>query len=251
MNRANDTHGTVRLFVDEPLAAGLMCTLTDAQSHYVGTVMRRRPGDHVFVFNGRDGEWHGEVTAGAKRSVTLRITTQTQPQTITCPIALLFAPLKRARNDLLVEKATELGVTRLQPVLMQHAVATRVNAPRMRATAIEAAEQAHRLDIPVIDPPRSLAETLQLWDPSGILVVCDTPQRATCPPLAQCLTTAPGVTGLMIGPEGGFAAAERDALAACPFVRQAHLGPRILRAETAAIAALAVWQSVCGNGAVG
>jgi 16S rRNA (uracil1498-N3)-methyltransferase len=239
-----------RLYVDTPLAAGVAVQLEPPQAHYLANVLRLRPGDGVQVFNGRDGEWLGRMAPG-RRTVGLELSEQTRPQTAGADLHYLFAPLKHARLDYMVQKAVEMGVSRLAPVLTQHTQAARLNTDRMRANAIEAAEQCGILNIPETAAPVALAVALADLGPDRLLVFCDENAEVADPVAALAVhRPATGVTlplALLIGPEGGFSTAERDALLARPHVVRIALGPRILRADTAAVAALAVLQAVLGD----
>jgi len=235
-----------RLFVDAPLEAGRAVPLQRAQAHYLGHVLRLKPGDPVLAFNGRDGEWTTTLEA-AKRAASLRVGGQTRPQTAAGDLHYLFAPLKAARLDYMVQKAVEMGVSRLAPVLTRHGQVTRVNRERMRANAIEAAEQCGILALPEIAAPIALAAYLAERDPARWLVFCDEDADVANP--AAALAAVPMQAGLavLVGPEGGFAADERAALVKQPNLARLSLGPRILRADTAAVAVLALLQTVRGD----
>ncbi|MQX37316.1 16S rRNA (uracil(1498)-N(3))-methyltransferase [Roseospira navarrensis] len=244
-------HGP-RLFVGEAdLGPAALVTLDAPQAHYLRSVMRRGPGDAVVLFNGRDGEWLARLEAVAKAAATARCTDQLRPQPDADPDAapwLLFAPLKRGPVDLLAEKATELGAARLQPVMTRFTTAARVNATRLRAHAVEAAEQCRRLSVPQVADPIPLPRVAEGWPAGRRLFVLAEHGRAvpaTAAFAAAADATAPAA--LLVGPEGGLADSELDALAQLPFVTPVRLGPRILRAETAAIAGLALWQAVAGD----
>jgi 16S rRNA (uracil1498-N3)-methyltransferase len=221
--------------------------LAQPQSHYLKDVLRLKPGDRVLVFNGRDGEWEGRLEEGGKRTLALHLTAQTRPQTAGCDLHYLFAPLKRARLDYMVQKAVEMGVARLAPVITRHTQAERVNLARMRANAIEAAEQCGVLRLPEIVEPTPLARALAAVEADRLLVFCDEDAPIADPVAA--LGSVAGVTALavLVGPEGGFAAEERDMLLAHRNTVRLALGPRILRADTAAVAALALAQAVLGD----
>jgi 16S rRNA (uracil1498-N3)-methyltransferase len=229
--------GSIRLYVTAPLHAGASFDASAGQAHYLGTVMRRAVGDTLAVFNGQDGEWRARITALRRGQVTLLAEMRLRPQVPEPDLWLLFAPLKRDPTDLVVEKATELGVSRLVPVLTERSNTARVNAERWQAIAIEAAEQCERLTLPAIDGPRPLASVLDRW-PAGRPLVAAIERGEGRPPIGP----APGPAALLVGPEGGFTDAELDRLRARPFVTPASLGPRVLRAETAAIAGLALLQ---------
>jgi 16S rRNA (uracil1498-N3)-methyltransferase len=234
-----------RLFVKAPLAAGAMVPLDRSQAHYLGTVLRLQTGEHVLVFNGRDGEWSARLEA-QKRAAALLIEENTRPQPEPADLHYLFTPLKAARLDYMVQKAVEMGVSLLQPVLTQHGQVARFGSERMRANAIEAAEQCGLLSLPEIRPLVPLADILAGWDPERWLIFCDEEAELQNPIAAlEDLSFAP--LALLIGPEGGFSAAERATLLQRAKVVRLSLGPRILRADTAAVAALAVVQAVAGD----
>jgi 16S rRNA (uracil1498-N3)-methyltransferase len=235
-----------RLFVTADLsqAGGIACTAN--QVNYLRNVLRLQPDDEILLFNGRDGEWRARLSEVARRSIFLTPIERRRPQSDGPDIDYLFAPLKSARLDYMVQKATEMGVARLRPVLTRHTIVTRVNLTRMHANAVEAAEQCGVLRVPRIAEVQNLGKVLDGWDPTRRLVVCD---EAAGPrsPLATLAALAPGPLALLVGPEGGFAAGERAQLLAKPFVSVVSLGPRILRADTAAVAALALINAVLGD----
>lgn len=221
--------------------------LTAEQQHYLASVMRVRAGDEVLVFNGVDGEWSATVEAVDKRRCQLRVNGRTRQQPPPSEAAgaptLLFAVLRSARLSTLVEKATELGVGELRPVVTQNCAVRKLNVPRLQAVANEASEQSRRLTVPGISEPEALPSALDGWDAQRPLCVCD--ERGGAPPLSALvadglLAGEAGGPGLLIGPEGGFAPEEFQALADLPFVRLVSLGQNTLRAETAALAACAV-----------
>lgn len=236
-----------RLFVDAELRAGAEVALVEGQAHYLRAVMRRSPGDTVRLFNGRDGEWHATIAELGKRRALARAESLLRPQAAEPDLWLVFAPLKRTATDLIAQKATELGVAALQPVLTGRTDPQRVNTGRLRAIATEAAEQCGRLSVPSVGAFRPFDTLLADWPAGRRLVLCD--ETGQAPPAAEAFSLLePGVPGaLVIGPEGGFAAAELDRLRKLEFVTPVALGPRILRAETAAVAALALWQSALGD----
>lgn len=236
----------IRLYVDQPLSVDSRVSLPEAQAHYVLNVMRLAAGDAVLVFNGRDGEWTARVETPRKKECALALTTQTRPQSPEPDVWLAFAPIKRARLDLLVEKATELGVSALWPIFTQHTNAERINAERLRATAIEAAEQCERLSVPHIEPAQDLQQFFSAWPRERRLFVLDETGGGAALS-AELSQNAELPCGFLVGPEGGFAKSELDALAQLAFVTRVGLGPRILRAETAALAALVTWQSQVGD----
>ena len=235
-----------RLFVEADLAEGGLIALERAAAHYLMSVLRLGEGATVLVFNGRDGEWQGALVPSGRKSADLRLVARTRPQPEARGPRLLFAPLKHARLDYMVQKAVEMGASRLQPVLTRRTVASRVNLERMRANAIEAAEQCGILAVPRIDAEAKLADALAALPPDQLLVFCDE-DAPIADPLKALAETRGGDIALLIGPEGGFDPAEREALLARPGVCRLSLGPRILRADTAAVAALAVLQASIGD----
>ena len=237
---------TARLYVDAPLAAGASLALDRAQSHYLRRVLRLKDGQGILVFNGHDGEWRAAIEGGT-REVILRLGDCTRPQSAAGDLYYLFAPLKSARLDYMVQKAVEMGASRLQPILTQRRQVASVNLDRVRANAIEAAEQCGILSLPEIAVPLSLADAISAWQSERHLVFCDE-AADVADPLAALATVPRGAPlAVLIGPEGGFAADERAALLKLPHVVRLALGPRILRADTAAVAALALVQSVIGD----
>jgi 16S rRNA (uracil1498-N3)-methyltransferase len=235
-----------RLFVDDELAEGRNLACTPAQANYLRNVLRLKAGAAILVFNGRDGEWRAELTEADRRATALIVRARTRAQEGGPDIDYLFAPLKRARLDYMVEKATEMGVARLRPVLTRRTVAERVNALRMRAHAIEAAEQCGILRLPEIRAPEKLEAVVAAWDTARPLIFCDEDGAEACPFTALAMI-APGPVAVLAGPEGGFDPAERELLASRPFVTRISLGPRVLRADTAAVAALALVNAVLGD----
>jgi 16S rRNA (uracil1498-N3)-methyltransferase len=227
----------IRLHVEAELAAGTTVEATEGQAHYLGGVMRRAVGDPIQLFNGRDGEWAGRIAAQSRGKAIFAMETQVRPQSGDADLWLMFAVLKRDTTDLLVQKATELGVSTLLPVFTERTNAGRVNLDRLRAIAIEAAEQSERLTVPSFRPARQLRDSLVEWPTDRALFVAL--ERADVQPLAPFS----GPAGLLIGPEGGFGPNDHTALNRCRFVRPVSLGPRILRAETAAIVGLALLQA--------
>ena len=226
-----------RLFVAAPLAAGATIDLDRAQGHYLTTVLRRKSGDGVLVFNGRDGEWSAEIE-GRKRDVALALGAKVRDQTAPADLHYLFAPLKSARLDYMVQKAVEMGAALLQPVLTRHGQVARVNLERMRANAIEAAEQCGILSLPEIAEPADLFRLLAAREASRTIVFCDEDAEVANPVAALSGLPPHAPLAVLVGPEGGFAEDERAALLKLPNVVRIALGPRILRADTAAVAAL-------------
>jgi 16S rRNA (uracil1498-N3)-methyltransferase len=233
---------TPRLFVDRLLADGMGLNLDGPPANYLANVMRLKPGDPVRLFDDRSGEWLAEVRETAKRSIALAITGQLRDRESVPDLWLLFAPVKKAPLDWLVEKATELGAARLQPVITQRTIVDRVNLDRLRTITIEAAEQCDRTALPEIAEPAKLDVVLRSWPTDRALLFAD---EAGGTPLAS--VARPGPAAILIGPEGGFTDAERASVGGVPAATPVSLGPRILRAETAACAALALWMSAAGD----
>lgn len=236
-----------RLFIDSPLATGGTLALDRNQSNYLGNVLRLDTGEPVLVFNGRDGEWRA-VLAGRKRPDHLILEAQTRPQDRLPDLTYVFAPLKHARLDYMAQKAVEMGAARLQPVVTRFTQASRVNVERMRANAIEAAEQCGILSLAEVAEPVALERYLAQRDGARLLIFCDE-DAAVADPVAALAERrqASGGIDVLIGPEGGFAAEERTLLLRQPNVLTLSLGPRILRADTAAVAALALVQAALGD----
>jgi len=236
-----------RLFVDAALREGERIALERNQSNYLGNVLRLSAGQTILVFNGRDGEWQAAIE-GRKRPDGLSIVARTRPQDRLPDIAYVFAPLKHARLDYMVQKAVEMGASRLQPVLTRHTQVSRVNSERMRANVIEAAEQCGILSLAEVAEPATLERYLEKRETSRLLVFCDEAADISNPieALQQGLTAAEGID-ILIGPEGGFAEEERGLLLRQPRTLRLSLGPRILRADTAGVAALALVQAALGD----
>ena len=236
-----------RLFVDAPLKEGERIALERNQSNYLGNVLRLSAGESILVFNGRDGEWRAAIE-GRKRPDGLSIVAQTRPQDRLPDIAYVFAPLKHARLDYMVQKAIEMGASRLQPVLTRHTQVSRVNSERMRANVIEAAEQCGILSLAAVAEPVALGRLLEKRETRRLLVFCDEVAEIGNPieALRQGLTAADGID-VLIGPEGGFAEEERTLLLRQSRTLRLSLGPRILRADTAGVAALALVQAALGD----
>lgn len=245
-----------RLFLDQTLASGTRVRLDAEQINYLVNVLRLRPGQTIHVFNGRDGEWRARLDVTGKRSAELVAEENVRAQEGGPDLDYLFAPLKRSRLDYMVQKAVEMGVARLVPVLTRHTVAERINLERMRANAIEAAEQCGILRVPSIVEPSKLEQTLAQWPSDRALVFCDegadmrSPIDALQAAMAESVAAAwgqPPRLAVLIGPEGGFAADERRRILALPQVIRLSLGPRILRADTAAVAVLALVNATAGD----
>ena len=235
-----------RLYVTAGLTPGNTIPLAESQAHYLLNVLRMAAGSRVLVFNGRDGEYAAEVCNVKKRTANLHVLSETRPQDTGPDIDYVFAPLKRSRLDYMVQKATEMGCARLRPVLTQHTIAERINIDRMTANAIEAAEQCGILRVPDVTAPEPLDKLLSGWDARRALIFCNE-QAAGGGALAALDGLRPGPLAVLIGPEGGFSETERAALLGKPFVRALPLGPRIMRADTAAVAALALVNAVLGD----
>jgi len=236
-----------RLFIDAALVPGETVALDRGQSNYLGNVLRLSAGGTILVFNGRDGEWRAAI-AGRKRPENLTILAQTRPQDRLGDLTYVFAPLKHARLDYMVQKAVEMGASYLQPVLTRFTQVTRVNGDRMRANVIEAAEQCGILSIADVAEPMPLDRYLDRRAPQRLLVFCDEAADVENPLRAlQSHRAAEGGVDILIGPEGGFAEEERAILLRQPLILRLSLGPRILRADTAAVAALGLVQATLGD----
>lgn len=236
----------IRLHVPHDLAADAELVLDEGQSRYLAQVMRRAVGDEVLVFNGRDGEWRAAVATVGKRAVTLRLAGRQRPQAIGPDLDLVVALVKRARVETIVEKAAELGAARVRLVITERTNADHTNVARLQAIAAEAAEQTGRMDVPQVTAPEKLEKMIAAWDPARSLLFCD--EAGDARPVLQALESAkPGPWAILIGPEGGFSPAERETLRNLPYATPATLGPRILRADTAAISALTLWQAAQGD----
>ena len=234
----------VRLFVNEPLSPGAPIALDEAQSRYLAAVMRLAVGDRLRLFNGRDGEWAAQVAAVGKRAVSLAVSEQLRPQALGPDLDLVVALVKRARLETIVEKAAELGARRVRPVITERTNADHTRVDRLQTIAREAAEQTGRLDVPEVCEPMKLERLLEAWEAGRRLLFCDEAGEAA--PALQAVD-GPGPWAILIGPEGGFSPRERTGLRALPFASAATLGPRILRADTAAISALTLWQAAVGD----
>jgi 16S rRNA (uracil1498-N3)-methyltransferase len=228
-----------RLFVDQALAEGLNVTV---EGNYLAAVLRLGPGDKVKLFDDRTGEWLAEIVEAGKKRVALTVGERLRERELVPDLWLLFAPIKRGRIDWLVEKATELGVARLVPVVTRRTIVDRLNLDRLRAHAVEAAEQCERTALPELVEPGKLDAILREWPEGRILYFADEGGGA---PLAAA--AVPGPAAILIGPEGGFTEEERAAIRALPAARPVSLGPRILRADTAALAAISLWMAAAGD----
>lgn len=235
-----------RQFVDMPLDEGAIIEPARAQAHYLLNVLRLRAGDAILVFNGRDGEWRARLREAGRKTCRLAIEEKTREQTDAPDLDFLFAPLKQARLDYMVQKAVEMGAGRLVPVRTQFTQIAKVNPDRMRANAIEAAEQCGLLTLPEIAPFKRIEQVLADWDPARRLVYCDE-AAPVADPVAALHAVPAGPLAVLIGPEGGFSDVERALLLDLSPVTAISLGPRILRADTAAVAALAMVQAAIGD----
>ena len=225
-----------RLFVEAPLGPDLTVAFAADTAHYLVNVLRRSPGDRVVLFNGRDGEWAGELVAARKKTAEARILEQLRPQDFPPDLHYCFAPIKRARVDYIAQKATELGASLIQPVVTHHTDSERVNTDRLRANAVEAAEQCGVLWVPDIAAPMNFARYLEARDTGRLLVFCDE-SAPVADPVAALRAAPAGPIAVLIGPEGGFSEEERTQLSRAPNVLPISLGPRIMRADTAGVAA--------------
>lgn len=235
-----------RLFLEHDFAAGRRLPLEREQANYLLNVLRLKSGDPVLVFNGRDGEWIAAVAAEGRKQASLELQRQRRPQPAAPDLHYLFAPLKHARLDYMAQKAVEMGTGVLQPVLTRRTQVSRLNLDRMRANAVEAAEQCGILNLPEIRAERPLEAAIVALEPERLLIFCDE-AMAQASPVSALATAEAAALAVLIGPEGGFDEAERERILARPNTLPISLGPRILRADTAAVAALALVQAVLGD----
>lgn len=241
-----DLKPKARLFTRADLGLDTRIAATKKQAHYLLNVMRLSRGDGVVLFNGHDGDWLAVIDDTGKKSCSLSARRQLRQQAAEPDLWLAFAPLKKSRTDFVVEKATELGVSRLLPVFTEHTNSARVKTERLAAIAVEASEQCDRMSVPDVADPVSFRNLLDDWPGDRSLLVPD--ETGGGEPLKDVLAqTGNGASGFLIGPEGGFSRLELDALDKLPFVSRIGLGPRILRAETAALAALSCYQALAGD----
>ena len=249
-----------RLYIDGPLHSGLPAPLSAEQAHYLKNVLRRNEGDELRLFNGRDGEFAARIVELKKKMGAAQIGERTREQEAEPDLTLYFAPVKRGALETIIQKAVEIGAARLVPVVTERTVAPKLNAERLQAIATEAAEQCGRMTVPSVDEPIKLSALLDAWPAGRRLLFCDEAgddegedwggREGRAAPVLEALKAANSKTegwAVLTGPEGGFSPAERSALRAKPFVTAATLGPRILRADTAAIAALVLWQAALGD----
>ncbi|MCD2184448.1 16S rRNA (uracil(1498)-N(3))-methyltransferase [Rhizobium sp. GN54] len=235
-----------RLFVEADLVAGSSFEVSKEHFHYLANVLRAEDGTRLLVFNGRDGEWTADVSYPTRKRLLLTVAEQSRPQPAASDLHYLFAPLKVGRLDYLVQKAVEMGAGVLQPVMTQHVQGKIGSLERLEANVIEAAEQCGILGIPKVAPPRRLDELLRDWPQDRRIVFCDEGHDSQNP-LSVLQAIGERKLALLVGPEGGFSDAERALLRGLPFVTPIPLGPRILRADTAAVAAMAVIQATVGD----
>jgi 16S rRNA (uracil1498-N3)-methyltransferase len=233
----------IRLYVDQPLGDGQAARLSPDQAHYLTGVMRLTAGAAILLFNGRDGEWLATLAEASKRGAVAVCAAQTRPLRLPPDLWLLFAPIKKARTDFIVEKAVELGAARILPVQTRHTNSERIRQDRLQAHAVEAAEQCGATYVPEVADLQPLDKLLSKWPEDRRLYWCD--EAAIGQPATLASTTGPAA--ILIGPEGGFSSDEAAKLRAWPNVTLLSLGPRILRADTAAVAALTLWQATCGD----
>ena len=233
----------IRLYIDADLGAGQLINLSRDQAHYLMNVMRQEVGSQIALFNGRDGEWTCEIIEASKRAVVVKCLEQSAPQQMPPDLWLLFAPIKKARTDFIVEKAAEMGAARILPVQTDFTNSERIRQDRLQAHAVEAAEQCGGTYVPVVEELQKLAKLLDGWDNQRQIYFCDETQAGS----TLTLPEQAGSSAILIGPEGGFSDKELTKLRALDFVTPISLGPRILRADTAAIAALTLWQSKLGD----
>ncbi|MCK5747501.1 MAG: 16S rRNA (uracil(1498)-N(3))-methyltransferase [Oricola sp.] len=249
-----------RLYIDGPLHSGLPAPLSAEQAHYLKNVLRRNEGDELRLFNGKDGEFAARIVELKKKMGAAQIGERTREQEAEPDLTLCFAPVKRGALETIIQKAVEIGAARLQPVITERTVAPKLNIERLQAIATEAAEQCGRLTVPSVDEPMKLAALLEGWPEDRRLLFCDEAgdeetqewggREGRAMPVLEALKAADSKTEswtVLTGPEGGFTPAERTELRAKSYVTAATLGPRILRADTAAIASLVLWQAALGD----
>ena len=236
-----------RLYIDTALSLGVDITLDKAQAHYLGTVLRKSVGDALRIFNGREGEWRADITSIDKKRASLTLIEPLRPHHPCPDIWLCFAPVRKHRNAFIFEKGTELGVSRFQPVITARTQFPKMRLGKDKAQIIEAAEQTERLDIPEVRLGVSLIDLLSGWDKNRLLIFAD--EAGEAPRAAERLSSITPDTScaILIGPEGGFTPEEREILRSKPYVRPVSLGPRILRADTAALSLLTLWQAQLGD----
>jgi 16S rRNA (uracil1498-N3)-methyltransferase len=235
-----------RLFVKSKLQAVGEIALAPDQAHYLGNVLRLKPGDTILVFNGADGEWCASLSDIGKKKAAIKVEHQTRAQDEGPDLHYIFAPIKRGRLDYMAQKATEMGASVLQPVITRRTIAERVNTGRLQANAVEAAEQCGILSVPEVRAPQKLSKLLEQWDEDRLLIFADE-AAATASPVEALGAQAPRPLAVLIGPEGGFEPEERALLLQQSYVMPLSLGPRVMRADTAAVACLALVNAVLGD----
>jgi 16S rRNA (uracil1498-N3)-methyltransferase len=245
MNGRHD-YARHRLFVDAPLGSGQDVVLDKAAAHHLFTVLRRSEGDALLLFNGRDGEWAARITSVGKREGVVRVEMQTRAQKAEPDLWLLFAPLKKNRTDFVVEKAVELGVSKLVPVFTEYTNATRLNDARLRAQVIDAASQCERISVPDVAKAQKLDTVLRVWPKDRPLIFANEHIAGEGSALER-LRSVGGPAAVLVGPEGGFSSGEVTKLRQMRGCVEISLGPRILRADTACVAALSLWQAISGD----
>ena len=241
----NTVTAKIRLFVNHPLGATQSIALDRDQANYLFAVMRLSVGDQILVFNGRDGEWLAQISSGSKRAGTLDVVSQTKPLQSPPDLWLMFAPIKKSRTDFIVEKATELGAAEIFPISTDYTNSERIRQDRLQAHAVEATEQCGGTYVPVVHDMQSLEKCLQTWPNDRNILFCDEAMVGQAP--ADMSSYPAGKWAIFIGPEGGFSPAERQKLQSQPQSHRISLGPRILRADTAAVSALTLWQRSLGD----
>lgn len=234
----------IRVFIDHPLEPGQAVPLNSDQAHYLSAVMRLSVGAEISVFNGRDGQWLARIAQIGKRAGLLELVAPSAPQQNPPDLWLIFAPIKKARTDFIVEKATELGVSRILPVQTDHTNSERIRQDRLQAHAVEAAEQCGGTFVPAVEALTPLSRLLDGWDPARRILWAD---EALVGPAQTFASLQAGPWAILIGPEGGWSESERRKLSALQHVTRVSLGPRILRADTAAVAAISLWQVALGD----
>jgi len=249
-NQMSEIKAKARLFISSPLKEGASPSLSGPEAHYIVNVMRLKAGDKIALFNGCDGEWLATIVSTAKKDVALEVKCRTRGQVNEPDVWLVFAPIKRTRIDFMAQKATELGASRLVPVRTERTVVARVKTERLLANACEAAEQCERLTVPEVSEMTSLKNILAQWPADRLLLFCD--EEKGDPPAPDALKSrdqkpARRPWGILIGPEGGFTSKERELIRSYSYCIPASLGPRVLRADTAALAALSLWQAAIGD----
>jgi 16S rRNA (uracil1498-N3)-methyltransferase len=236
----------IRIFTENAdLTIGDSIVLDERQSHYLSNVMKQSIGSHILCFNGKDGEFEAEITKLSKKAVELSIKSKKKEFSASSDIWLLFAPVKKDRTDFIIEKSTELGVSKIIPVITRHTISAKTKTERFISQSIEAAEQSRRLDVPVITDAIKLKDLLKSWDKNRILYFMDESGEGEV--VLKAFGNKSGSAAILVGPEGGFAEEELDFLRKLPYTKSVGLGSLILRAETAAVAALSCWQAVSGG----